>query len=241
MFIRPSRTSPPTCRAGRHRSRPTIRRSRGKGDFKKHKPPEEGFLDLDESVVLALSGAGLTWGGTYPTDKDIMHFDLREAEGAKIHAARTAHVANLSDSAAADSSDDPSAMPADAVGSEHAHEGAGAGAHESPPGPAARRAREGSLSTRFSPCSGRSATGPWRTCWRAPARCGTGWLRDSSATTRDRRGWSAPSKTPSGRPLSARSSRSTTRPRRSATRTARRAGTPPATPSRRTRSPATQW
>ena len=36
-----------------------------KGDFKKHKPPEEGFLDLDESVVLALTGTGLTWGGTY--------------------------------------------------------------------------------------------------------------------------------------------------------------------------------
>ena len=67
----------------------------GKGDFKKHKPPEEGFLDLNESVVLALSGAGLTWGGTYPTDKDIMHFDLREAEGAKINTARKAHVANV--------------------------------------------------------------------------------------------------------------------------------------------------
>ena len=67
----------------------------GKGDFKKHKAPEEGFLDLDESVVLALAGAGLTWGGTYPSDKDLMHFDLREAEGAKINAARKAHVANL--------------------------------------------------------------------------------------------------------------------------------------------------
>lgn len=65
-----------------------------KGDFKKHKPPEEGFLDLDESVVLALTGAGLTWGGTYGGDKDVMHFDLRQAEGAKIHAARAAHVAN---------------------------------------------------------------------------------------------------------------------------------------------------
>jgi hypothetical protein len=65
-----------------------------KGDFKKHKPPEEGFLDLDESVVLALTGAGLTWGGTYRGDKDIMHFDLRQAEGAKIDAARAAHVAN---------------------------------------------------------------------------------------------------------------------------------------------------
>jgi hypothetical protein len=67
----------------------------GKGDFNKHKPPEEGFLDLHESVVLALTGVGLTWGGMYPTDKDIMHFDLREAEGAKIDSARRAHVANL--------------------------------------------------------------------------------------------------------------------------------------------------
>jgi hypothetical protein len=66
----------------------------GKGDFDNHKPPEEGFLDLDESVVLALTGAGLTWGGTYPGAKDIMHFDLRQAEGAKIDAARAAHVAN---------------------------------------------------------------------------------------------------------------------------------------------------
>ncbi len=66
----------------------------GKGDFNKHKPPEEGFIDLDESVVLALTGAGLKWGGTYGGAKDIMHFDLRQAEGAKIDAARAAHVAN---------------------------------------------------------------------------------------------------------------------------------------------------
>jgi hypothetical protein len=67
-------------------------------DFEKHKPPEEGFIDLDEAVVLALTGAGLTWGGTYGSAnggaKDIMHFDLREAEGAKIQAARTAHTSN---------------------------------------------------------------------------------------------------------------------------------------------------
>ena len=44
--------------------------------------------------MLALTGAGLTWGGTYPGAKDIMHFDLRQAEGAKIDAARAAHVAN---------------------------------------------------------------------------------------------------------------------------------------------------
>ena len=64
------------------------------GDFDKHKPPEEGFLDLDRSVVSALTGAGLTWGGTYPGAKDLMHFDLRQGDGAKIQAARTAHTAN---------------------------------------------------------------------------------------------------------------------------------------------------
>ncbi|PYG01881.1 D-alanyl-D-alanine carboxypeptidase [Georgenia satyanarayanai] len=62
-----------------------------KGDFKKHKPPEEGFLDLDERVVMALTGAGLTWGGTYRTAKDIMHFDLREGDGGKVNKARIAH------------------------------------------------------------------------------------------------------------------------------------------------------
>jgi len=64
------------------------------GDFKHHKAPEEGFLDFDEAVVLALTGAGLTWGGTYRRAKDIMHFDLRQAEGAKVDAARNAHKAN---------------------------------------------------------------------------------------------------------------------------------------------------
>ena len=67
---------------------------RAGGDFANHKPPEEGFLDLDKAVVLALTGAGLKWGGTYPRAKDIMHFDLRRAEGAKVHAARTAHNAH---------------------------------------------------------------------------------------------------------------------------------------------------
>ncbi len=64
------------------------------GDFDKHKPPAEGFLDLDRSVVLALTGAGLTWGGTYPGAKDLMHFDLRQGDGAKIQTARTVHTAN---------------------------------------------------------------------------------------------------------------------------------------------------
>lgn len=65
-----------------------------KGDFKKHKAPEEGFLDLDERVVMALAGAGLTWGGTYRAAKDIMHFDLREGDGAKVNTARIKHTDN---------------------------------------------------------------------------------------------------------------------------------------------------
>ncbi|HKD96671.1 MAG TPA: M15 family metallopeptidase [Micromonosporaceae bacterium] len=63
-------------------------------DFNDHTPATQGFLDLNKAVVLALTGAGLTWGGTYPGAKDLMHFDLRDAEGAKIQAARTAHTAN---------------------------------------------------------------------------------------------------------------------------------------------------
>ncbi len=66
----------------------------GKGDFKKHKPPEEGFFDLDKNIVMALVDAGLTWGGTYPGAKDLMHFDLRQGDGAKIQTARTAHTAS---------------------------------------------------------------------------------------------------------------------------------------------------
>ena len=61
------------------------------GDFKHHKSADEGFIDLGQSDVMALTGAGLTWGGTYQKAKDIMHFDLREGDGAKIHSARTRH------------------------------------------------------------------------------------------------------------------------------------------------------
>jgi hypothetical protein len=61
------------------------------GDFRGHKAAEEGFIDFDEAVVLALTGAGLTWGGTYAKAKDIMHFDLREGTGATVDAARKGH------------------------------------------------------------------------------------------------------------------------------------------------------
>jgi hypothetical protein len=68
---------------------------RDRGDFAHHKPPAEGFLDFDEAVVLALTGAGLTWGGTYRGPKDLMHFDYRtSAEGRDIDNARNRHAAN---------------------------------------------------------------------------------------------------------------------------------------------------
>lgn len=63
-------------------------------DFVAHKLPEEGFIDLNEQVVLELTRAGLTWGGTYAGAKDIMHFDLRTGEGAKVETARRSHHPN---------------------------------------------------------------------------------------------------------------------------------------------------
>jgi len=63
-------------------------------DFKGHKDPAQGFLDFNEAVVAKLIGVGLTWGGTYPGAKDMMHFDLREGDGAKINTARKAHKNN---------------------------------------------------------------------------------------------------------------------------------------------------
>ncbi|WP_163568098.1 M15 family metallopeptidase [Fodinicola feengrottensis] len=65
----------------------------GSKDFAGHTSPEKGFIDFQESVVMALAGAGLTWGGTYGGTKDLMHFDLRSGEGAKIDAARQKHKA----------------------------------------------------------------------------------------------------------------------------------------------------
>ena len=64
------------------------------GDFEGHKDPEQGFLDFNEAVVAKLIGVGLTWGGTYPGAKDMMHFDLREGDGAHINEARKAHKNN---------------------------------------------------------------------------------------------------------------------------------------------------
>jgi hypothetical protein len=65
-----------------------------KGDFDSHKDPAQGFLDFNEAVVAKLIGVGLTWGGTYPGAKDMMHFDLREGDGAQIDNARKAHKNN---------------------------------------------------------------------------------------------------------------------------------------------------
>jgi hypothetical protein len=47
-------------------------------DFQNVKRPEKtGYMDLPRDLVLALTGAGLYWGGQYSGSKDIMHFDLR--------------------------------------------------------------------------------------------------------------------------------------------------------------------
>jgi len=40
-------------------------------------PTKFGFMTLHEELVKALVDAGLSWGGTYQGDRDIMHFDLR--------------------------------------------------------------------------------------------------------------------------------------------------------------------
>lgn len=61
----------------------------GRGDFAEHNDPAMGFLDFQESVVMALTAAGLTWGGTYAGPKDMMHFDLREGgPAARVDKAR---------------------------------------------------------------------------------------------------------------------------------------------------------
>lgn len=44
-------------------------------DFETH-DPANGFLDFDKRVVLALTGAGLTWLGAQAGMKDVMHFQL---------------------------------------------------------------------------------------------------------------------------------------------------------------------
>ena len=49
-------------------------------DTWKHGDPTKGMLSLDKDLVLALTKAGLTWGGMYrrPEDgRDLMHFDWR--------------------------------------------------------------------------------------------------------------------------------------------------------------------
>jgi hypothetical protein len=55
-------------------------RQSGSGDFGRGDTSDvktHGFMTLREELVRALVLAGLTWGGVYRTDKDIMHFDLR--------------------------------------------------------------------------------------------------------------------------------------------------------------------
>jgi D-alanyl-D-alanine carboxypeptidase len=84
----------PTDLAGWVKQIEKDRRSVAGGDFANHTAAAEGFMDLDKSLVLAMADAGLTWGGTYGGGKDIMHFDLREGEGAAIDRARNAHKAS---------------------------------------------------------------------------------------------------------------------------------------------------
>ena len=54
-----------------------------------------GYMDFAKEVVVALVGAGLTWGGQYPGAKDMMHFDWRSGgDAAKINSARASDVPN---------------------------------------------------------------------------------------------------------------------------------------------------
>jgi subtilisin family serine protease len=40
-----------------------------------------GFFDLDQRLIDALTGAGMTWGGSWASSKDFMHFELHVAAG----------------------------------------------------------------------------------------------------------------------------------------------------------------
>jgi hypothetical protein len=40
-------------------------------------PKKRGYMTVQKELATALVQAGLTWGGTYNTGKDLMHFDLR--------------------------------------------------------------------------------------------------------------------------------------------------------------------
>ncbi len=54
------------------------RRASRRGDFGEHTDPAKaGFMDLAKELVIALEEAGLSWGGSYNTAKDLMHFDRR--------------------------------------------------------------------------------------------------------------------------------------------------------------------
>jgi hypothetical protein len=69
-----------TDRAWWHAQQQRDVRQSGSGDFGRGDTSDvktHGFMTLREELVRALVLAGLTWGGVYHTDKDIMHFDLR--------------------------------------------------------------------------------------------------------------------------------------------------------------------
>lgn len=46
-------------------------------DFGKKMDPAKGFIGLDKRLVIAMTRAGISWGGLLPGAKDIMHFDYR--------------------------------------------------------------------------------------------------------------------------------------------------------------------
>ena len=41
-----------------------------------HTYAAHGFCNLDLTLITSLIGSGLTWGGTWHTSKDFMHFEL---------------------------------------------------------------------------------------------------------------------------------------------------------------------
>lgn len=54
------------------------RKEGGRGAWGGHENAQTGgFMDLAKNLVVALTSAGLLWGGMYGGGKDIMHFDLR--------------------------------------------------------------------------------------------------------------------------------------------------------------------
>jgi hypothetical protein len=70
-------------------------------DFQYHEHPERGgYMDLPRALVVALTDAGLGWGGQYKGAKDMMHFGLEAIE-------RPARNKSKASKEASDSGDEP--------------------------------------------------------------------------------------------------------------------------------------